>query len=155
MVLDLLNTSPFKCSSLLSTSITIKPTFPRRTNKNCRYIFLIKDIKLLSVQPGFRDEHLKEEESTFGWTWRFTTFPSETFVSMSQVADFGLQLPGSWSDIEAGPLTQRASRDWRKRQTTPDWQVADLISMGTYIQGLSWAATKWYLCQNLKSLQRL
>jgi len=35
-----LNTSPFKCSYPLLTSITIKPTFPRRTTKNCRYIFL-------------------------------------------------------------------------------------------------------------------
>lgn len=36
----MLNTSPFKCSSLLLTSITtIKLTFPRRTTKNCRYIF--------------------------------------------------------------------------------------------------------------------
>ena len=40
IALDLLNTSPCKCSSPLLTSITIKPTLPRRTTKNCRYIFL-------------------------------------------------------------------------------------------------------------------
>ena len=106
------------------------------------------------MQPGFRDQHLQEEECILGWALWFTTFPLETFVSVSQVADVGLQLPGSSGEIESGPLTQRARRDWRRRRTTPDWQLADWISKGTYIQGLSWVAAGWDLCQNLKSLYR-
>lgn len=38
------------------------------------------------------------------------------------------------------PLDMRERRDFRKRQTTPEWQMVVLISEGTYLRGLSWAA---------------
>ena len=44
---------------------------------------------------------------------------------------------------DTGPYTQRERRDQRKRQTSPDWKVAGVISKGTYLQGLSWAAARW------------
>lgn len=37
---------------------------------------------------------------------------------------------------------RKTGRDWRKRQTPPDWQVAVLTSKGTYIRGLPWAAVR-------------
>lgn len=44
---------------------------------------------------------------------------------------------------QTDPHTQGAGRgDRRKRQATPEWQVTDLMSKGTYTQSLSWAATK-------------
>ena len=42
--------------------------------------------------------------------------------------------------FENWPHTRRAGRDWRKRQTPPDWQAAVLTSKETYIRGLPWAA---------------
>lgn len=44
--------------------------------------------------------------------------------------------------VQSGPLTGRARRDGGVRQTTPDWQVAALISKGNYIWGLSRATAK-------------
>lgn len=41
---------------------------------------------------------------------------------------------------ETGPY---ADKEGRKRPTTPHRQVTGLISKGTYIQDLSWAAAKW------------
>lgn len=57
---------------------------------------------------------------------------------------------------ETGPYTQRAQRDWGKRQATPDWCVAGFISKGICIQGLSWVAARWVdLHTCLPSLQSL
>ena len=39
---------------------------------------------------------------------------------------------------ETGPSTQRAWSDLGKRQATPDWQVAVLVSKEIDIQGLAW-----------------
>ena len=39
------------------------------------------------------------------------------------------------------PSYMMERRGQRKRQTTSDWQVTVLTSKGTYIRGLSWAAT--------------
>ena len=59
---------------------------------------------------------------------------------------------------ETGPCTRRARRHQRKKQATPDRQVAGVMSKRTYIQGLSWAARRGVdlhpTCQNLKSLYR-
>ena len=40
------------------------------------------------------------------------------------------------------PQTQRPKRDLRKRQPTPDWQVASFISKGINPWGLSWATSR-------------
>lgn len=43
-----------------------------------------------------------------------------------------------------GPCIWRAGREWRKRQPTPDWQVASLISQGAYLQGCPvWRQDEW------------
>ena len=44
--------------------------------------------------------------------------------------------------LKLAPCIQRARRAETKRQTTTDWQVADLISKGTYTGGLFQAATR-------------
>ena len=39
--------------------------------------------------------------------------------------------------IQNRPLYMQARRDWRKWQTTTDWEMADLIRKGIYITSLS------------------
>lgn len=41
-----------------------------------------------------------------------------------------------WMKSEIGPYTWRAREDQRRRQSTPDWQVAALTSKRTYKQGV-------------------
>ena len=43
---------------------------------------------------------------------------------------------------ETGPYTWRARREGREGPSTPDWCTAALISKGTYLGSLSWAATQ-------------
>lgn len=47
--------------------------------------------------------------------------------------------------FETGPLTLRAWRDWRKRQTPPEWQVARSVSKETYLPGLGGFKTSRFL----------
>ena len=62
---------------------------------------------------------------------------------------------------EIGSNTRRTRKDQRKRQTSPDWQVAGLISKGIYIKGfLSWASPQKKqisapASQNIKCLYRV
>ena len=54
------------------------------------------------------------------------------------------------------PKMQRTGRDWRKRQTTPDWWAASLINKGIFLPDLSWAAVRWVsFCTHLLPLRNL
>lgn len=75
--------------------------------------------------------------------------------SLWETQDVGLQHFWELLSCNLKPAPQAGDKkDEEKRQTTPDWKVAGLISKGTYLSGLSCVAARWILfcmcCQILK-----
>lgn len=65
-------------------------------------------------------------------------------------------LGASWVWSQTGPSTHRAGRDWRKRRPLQAGRwVAGSISQGTYIQGLSWVATRRVICAPIHQMLKV
>ena len=94
-----------------------------------------------SSQLGVHTHTLhRSHPSTHRGRWPAQDFPQGCLFP--KASDFDVLAGSSIAGSQTGPHTERARRDRRKRQITPDWQAAGLTSKRTYLQGLSWVATR-------------